>query len=421
MIFNKKEVSDKLSNVLVIEGTGTGKDQNYIKPNLLQCSGSYVVMDPGGYQFQFAAKPLEEEGYKIKVLNLSDMRRSDFYNPFKYITDEESVRTFVDALVSPDATEDFADAERLLLLTCVHCMVYLHAAETRKGFKHLIEILNEFAIEESNPEKSDILDKRFGTLPWNTMANQYFWSFNRMPMELQKKAVTSCLLRLRSFMAQGGEYLTNADCMDLDLIGKEKTALFILTPVPDHSNDFLVQILYSQIFKTLHKRDHSSAEPVHFIMNEFAFCPQMSELQSKIKWMGDHGMTASVVVRSVGQLKDIYPDEWRGFMESFDSILFTGTSDPETLHLISSMCGMEWQKLGKMDMEDCVLLRRFHPPVIEKKYRVEYHPLYKRSGDADEKNRVSLRELLGIEMPEHPKMFPLLQCLSQPGKNRLCP
>ena len=276
------------NNVLVVGGAGTGKSRFVVKPNILQLNASYVITDPSGEIIYSLGNVLKDYGYKIKILNISDMAHSNCYNPLHYIRDEAGVSMLIDCLIK-NTTQDgskgdefFTNAERLLYSACIFYLTEFCRDESRKNFSSIVNMINASAVDEMNPNAKSPLDCLFEALPKDSLAWKFYSSFKQATGKTLKSIIISCITRLQPFMTPQVANLTRTDNMELEKIGEEKTALFLITPQADRTYSFLASMLYSQLFETLYyigeqqKAAGGSEQlkvPVRCIMDEFAVRP----------------------------------------------------------------------------------------------------------------------------------------------------
>lgn len=276
------------NNVLIVGGAGTGKSRFFIKPNVLQMNASYVITDPSGEMIYSLGNVLKTHGYKIKIFNISDMNHSDCYNPLNYIRDEAGVKMLIECLINNTTkggggggdNQFFVDAEKLLYSACIF---YLRGDWCKndkiKNFSGIINMINLSKVDEKNPDAKSELDKMFEAIPQNSLAWKYYKSFKQAAGKTLKSIIISCVTRLQPFLTPQVARLTQMDTLHLENIGREKTALFIITPQADRTYSFLASMLYSQLFETLYyigekqKADGKSEQmdiPVRCLMDEFA-------------------------------------------------------------------------------------------------------------------------------------------------------
>ena len=273
------------NNIAVIGGAGTGKSRFVIKPNLLTLNSSFVITDPSGEIINSLGKVLNEHGYKIKIFNISDMEHSNCYNPFDYIRDDAGVRMVVECFINNTSNKEgggeefWVNAEKLLFSAIIFYLRDFENDYSKKNFSTLVNMVNMATVDEDNPNTKSELDEMFEKIDQKSLAAQYYRGFKKGAGKTLKSIVISCIARLQPFMTPQVQHLTQMDQMELEKLGDEKTALFIITPQADRTYSFLASMLYSQMFETLYyKGEKQKAEgkseqlkiPVRCLMDEFA-------------------------------------------------------------------------------------------------------------------------------------------------------
>lgn len=414
------------NNVVVVGGAGSGKSRFVIKPNVLQMNASYVITDPSGEMIYSLGDSLKKNGYKIKIFNISDMQHSNCYNPLYYIRDESGVNMLIDCFIK-NTTKDgakgdefFTNAERLLYSACIFYLTEHCQDESRKNFGSIINMINSSAVDENNPNAKSPLDKLFDGLPKDSLAWKFYKSFKQAAGKTLKSIIISCVTRLQPFLTPQVANLTKYDNLELEKIGDEKTALFIITPQADRTYAFLASMLYSQLFETLYNKceDQKKAGgseqlkiPVRCLMDEFANIGEVPEFPSKLSTMRKYNISATVILQDISQIEAMYKDEWKTLVGNCSSIVFLGSQEPNTLKYFSEMLGkttvknkgrgnsMGKQKsasqnitntardlrsadeLGRMDPDMCIVFTQNKRPVLDMKYRYEHHPRYHLTAD----------------------------------------
>lgn len=427
------------NNVLIVGGAGTGKSRYYIKPNVLQMNSSYVITDPSGEMIYSTGKTLKEHGYKIKIFNISDMAHSNCYNPLKYIRDEAGVNMLIECLINNTTKGEgggdnqfFVDAEKLLYSACIFYLLDFCQDESKKNFAGVMNMINSSSVNEADPNAKSPLDMLFDKLPHNSLAWKYYKAFKQAAGKTLKSIIISCVTRLQPFMTPQVVNLTKIDNIELDKIGNEKTALFIITPQADRTYSFLASMLYSQLFETLYyigeqqKASGKSEEmkiPVRCLMDEFANIGEVPEFPSKLATMRKYNISASIVLQDIAQIEAMYADNWKTLVGNCSTIIFLGTQEPNTLKYFSEMLGkmtiqtksrgmshgtkngsnknfqstgrevMTPDELGRMPSDECIVFTQNMRPVRDKKYIYQNHPYYSQTADADEINGFQYNKL----------------------------
>lgn len=418
------------SNVLVVGGSGAGKSRFLIKPNLLQMNASFVTTDPSGEIIASVGQTLADHGYKIKIFNLSDMEHSNCYNPLHYIRNEAGVAMLIDCFIKNTTDENggkgdqfFTNAERLLYSACIFYLKDHCTDENRKNFANVVKMVNASAVDENNPMAyKSPLDSMFEKLPNDSLAKYYYSSFKQATGKTLKSIIISCLTRLQPFMTPQVVNLTKTDEMELDKIGNEKTALFIIIPQADHTYNFLASMLYSQLFETLYhigeqQKTNGGSEmlkiPVRCMMDEFSNIGEVPEFPSRLSTMRKYNISATVVLQDLSQIEAMYKDSWRTLVGNCSSIVFLGTQETTTLKYFSEMLGKKTVKdrsqtlnrgtksgsgknfqnkgrevltideMARLDPKECIVFTQNMRPVRDKKYKYETHRLYEETGDSN--------------------------------------
>jgi len=430
-------------NVLVIGGSGSGKTRFFVKPNLMQCSAgdnakkgtkcipvSYIVTDPKGTVLLECGKLLQRSGYKIKVLNTINFKKSMHYNPFSYIRSEKDILKLVNTIIAntkgdgEKSGEDFwVKSERLFYCALIGYIWY-EAPEEEKNFTTLLEMINASEAREDDPEFQSPVDLMFERLeekdPEHFAVRQYK-KFLLSAGKTRSSILISCGARLAPFDIRELRELLETDEMELDTIGDRKTALFVIISDTDDTFNFIVSILYTQLFNLLcDKADdvYGGRLPVHVrcLLDEFANIGQIPKFEKLIATIRSREISACIILQSQSQLKAIYKDNADTIVGNCDTTLFLGGKEKTTLKEMSEILGKEtidsfntsetrgrelshglnYQKLGKelmtqdeiavMDGGKCILQLRGVRPFFSDKYDITKHPNYKYLSDYDKKN-----------------------------------
>lgn len=414
------------NNVLIVGSAGTGKSRFYIKPNVLQMNSSYVITDPSGEIVYSLGKVLQDHGYKIKIFNISDMKHSNCYNPLHYIRDEAGVNSVIDCFINnttngKDGEDFWVKAEKLLYSACIYYLRDFCTDESKKNFAHILNMVNASAVDENNPNAKSPLDDLFEALPQSSTAWKTYKAFKQAAGKTLKSIVISCVTRLQPFFTAQVVNLTQQDQLELEKMGDEKTALFIITPQADRTYSFLASMLYSQLFETLYhvgeqqKANGGSEQlkvPVRCMMDEFANIGTVPEFPSKLSTMRKYNISATIVLQDIAQIETMYQDDWKTLVGNCSTIIFLGSSEPNTLKYFSEMLGkktitsksrnvsgkggskgfqqtgrevMTADELGRMDSNYEIVCTFALRPVFDEKYHYEKHPLYNQTADVKEK------------------------------------
>ena len=416
-------------NILVIGGSGSGKTRFFVKPNLMQMHSSYVVTDPKGTVLVECGKLLQRGGYRIKVLNTINFKKSMKYNPFAYLRSEKDILKLVNTLIAntkgdgEKAGEDFwVKSERLFYCALIGYIWY-EAPEEEKNFTTLLEMINASEAREDDPEFQSPVDLMFERLeekdPEHFAVRQYK-KFLLSAGKTRSSILISCGARLAPFDLKELRDLMETDEMELDTIGDRKTALFVIISDTDDTFNFVVSILYTQLFNLLCDKaddEYGGRLPVHVrcLLDEFANIGQIPKFEKLIATIRSREISASIILQSQSQLKAIYKDAAEIISDNCDCTLFLsgrGKNAKEIADVLGKETidsynqsenrgaqtshGLNYQKLGKelmsqdeiatMDGGKCILQVRGVRPFFSEKYDITRHPRYKYLSDADKKN-----------------------------------
>ena len=425
-------------NVLVIGGSGSGKTRFFVKPNLMQMHSSYVVTDPKGTVLIECGKLLQRGGYKIKVLNTINFKKSMRYNPFAYLRSEKDILKLVNTIIAntkgdgEKSGEDFWVKAEKLYYTALIGYIWYEAPEDEKNFTTLLEMINASEAREDDEDFQNPVDLMFERLeqrdPEHFAVKQYR-KYKLAAGKTAKSILISCGARLAPFDIRELRELMETDEMELDTIGDRKIALFVIISDTDDTFNFVVSILYTQLFNLLcDKADdvYGGRLPVHVrcLLDEFANIGQIPKFEKLIATIRSREISASIILQSQSQLKAIYKDNADTIVGNCDTTLFLGGKEKTTLKEISEILGKEtidsfntsetrsnqksyglnYQKLGKelmtqdeiavMDGGKCILQLRGVRPFFSDKYDITRHPKYKYLSDADPKNAFDMERHL---------------------------
>ena len=424
-------------NILVIGGSGSGKTRFFVKPNLMQMHSSYVVTDPKGTVLIECGKLLQRGGYKIKVLNTINFKKSMKYNPFAYLRSEKDILKLVNTIIANSGEDFWVKAEKLYY-TALIGYIWYEAPDEEKNFTTLLEMINASEAREDDEDFKNPVDLMFERLeekdPEHFAVKQYK-KYKLAAGKTAKSILISCGARLAPFDIRELRELMETDEMELDTLGDRKTALFVIISDTDDTFNFVVSILYTQLFNLLcDKADdvYGGRLPVHVrcLLDEFANIGQIPKFEKLIATIRSREISASIILQSQSQLKAIYKDNADTIVGNCDTTLFLGGKEKTTLKEISEILGKEtidsfntsetrgrelshglnYQKLGKelmtqdeiavMDGGKCILQLRGVRPFFSDKYDITKHPKYKYLSDADPKN--------AFDMEKHIKRRPAI-------------
>ena len=424
-------------NVLVVGGSGSGKTRFWLKPNLLQCHSSYVVTDPKGSIVVECGNALLKNGYKLKILNTINFSKSMHYNPFAYVHSEKDILKLVTTLMTNTKGEGsggdpFWEKSERLLLTALIAYLHYEAPAEEQNFATLLEMLNTMQVLEDDEEYQNPVDLLFEELAKkkpNSFAGRQYKLYKLAAGKTAKSILISCGARLAPFDIQELRDLTMYDELQLDTLGDKKTALFLIMSDTDSTFNFLISMVYTQLFNLLcDKADdvYGGKLPVHVrcLIDECANIGQIPNLEKLVATIRSREISACLVLQARSQLKAIYKDNADTIVGNMDSQIFLGGSEPTTLKDLSEMLGKEtidafntsdtrgnspsygttFQKMGHellsrdelavLDGGKCILQLRGVRPFLSDKYDLTQHPNYKLTSDYDPKNTFDIEKYL---------------------------
>ena len=342
-------------NVVVIGGSGSGKSHMYAKPNLMQCNSSFVVTDPKGELLRDTGKLLEEEGYEVRVLDLIDMDRSHCYNPFAYLRDENDVQRLVTNLFKATtpkgagSQDPFWDTAAQMLLSALIFYLLKEAPKEEQNFEMVLEMLRAANVDEDNPNLPSPIDVLFMELEQkdqNHIALRYYQMYHKGAGKTLKSIQITLASRLEKFNLESLAALTRVDELDLPSIGEKKVALFAVIPDNDTSFNFLVSMMYTQIFQQLfyladHKYHGELKSRVHFLMDEFANVSLPDDFDKILATMRSRGIFVSIILQNLAQLKALFEKQWESILGNCDEFLYLGGNEQSTHKYVSELLGKE--------------------------------------------------------------------------------
>ena len=424
-------------NVLVVGGSGSGKTRFWLKPNLLQCHSSYVVTDPKGTIVLECGNAMLKNGYKLKILNTINFSKSMHYNPFAYVHSEKDILKLVTTLMTNTKGEGsggdpFWEKSERLLLTALIAYLHYEAPVEEQNFATLLEMLNTMQVLEDDEEYQNPVDLLFEELAKkkpNSFARRQYKLYKLAAGKTAKSILISCGARLAPFDIQELRDLTMYDELQLDTLGDKKTALFLIMSDTDSTFNFLISMVYTQLFNLLcDKADdvYGGKLPIHVrcLIDECANIGQIPNLEKLVATIRSREISACLVLQARSQLKAIYKDNADTIVGNMDSQIFLGGSEPTTLKDLSEMLGKEtidafntsdtrgnspsygtnYQKMGHellsrdelavLDGGKCILQLRGVRPFLSDKYDLTQHPNYKLTSDYDPKNAFDIEKYL---------------------------
>lgn len=438
MIFSKTERMSlntrktfRNNNVLVIGGAGSGKTRYFVKPNIMQLHTSYVITDPKGSLLTDTAKMLESHGYRIKVFDLINMENSDKYNFFEYLNDEKDILKLVTNLITNTNGKqvknvgDFWEKAEAALLQALIAYVHYEALPEEKNIGTVMELLRLAEVKEEDEDFESPLDILFNDLkeenPDHFACKQYDL-FKLAAGKTAKSILVSVGVRLAPFNIKAVTDLLSEDTIDIDNIGDEKTALFIILPDSDTTFNFIAAIMYQQLFDSLfYKADfvYDGRLPYHvrFLLDEFANIGQIPQFETYIATMRSREMSVNVILQNLSQLKNLYKDSWETITGNCDTLIFLGGKEQSTLDYISKMVGKTTidlrttnvskgqtasfsinnqvlgrdlitpSEVGLLKENECIVSIRGVNPFRSTKFDLKKHPKYKELADYAEHNK----------------------------------
>ena len=432
-------------NVLIVGGSGSGKTRFWLKPNLMQCHSSYVVTDPKGSIVIECGKLLQREHYRIKILNTINFKKSMHYNPFAYIHSEKDILKLVTTLIANTKGEgksgdDFWVKAETLLYTALIGYIHYEAPKEEQNFSTLIEFINASEVREDDEDFQNPVDLMFEALekekPEHFAVRQYK-KYKLAAGKTAKSILISCGARLAPFDIAELRELTSYDELELDTLGDQKTALFIIISDTDDTFNFLVSMAYTQLFNLLcDKADdvYGGRLPVHVrcLIDEAANIGQIPKLEKLVATIRSREISCCLVLQAQSQLKALYKDNSDTIIGNMDSTIFLGGKERTTLKELAETLGKEtidtfntgesrgrevshslnYQKLGKelmsidelavLDGGKCILQLRGVRPFLSDKYDITKHPNYKYLSDSDPRNAFNIERFLSTKLIPKP-------------------
>lgn len=431
-------------NVVVIGGSGAGKTRFFVKPNIMQLNTSYVITDPKGELLRSTGKMLQQHGYEVKVFNTINMKNSFNYNPFAYLYDEHgnysdaNVIKLINVLMKNTKKEGqsggdqfWEDSTEALLLALAFFLVY-EGEEHEKNFGTMMDLLQLADAREDQEDYQSPLDIMFRELEEEDPlhpAVKYYNIFKKAAGKTAKSILISTAVRLKAFNNKDVVNLTSVDNLNLQEIGEKKTALFVLIPDSDDTFNFLVAMLYTQLFDILYRTadfKHNGRLPIHvrFLLDEFANIGTIPNFEKLVATMRSREISVNIILQNIAQLKKMYKEGWESIVGNCDSLLFLGGKEEGTLDYIAKALGKETidtrnrsisrghrnrstslndgiigrelmtaDEIGRMDNSYCILLVRGYYPFFSKKFNLEKHKNYQFTEDYSDINRFDVTSI----------------------------
>ncbi|WP_368390373.1 VirD4-like conjugal transfer protein, CD1115 family [Thomasclavelia ramosa] len=416
-------------NTIVIGGSGAGKTRFYGKPNIMQCNTSFVVLDPKGEILRDTGYLLEKEGYVIKVVDLINMSKSHCYNPFEYIQDDKDVLKLITNLIrnttpkGSQTNDPFWEKSETALLEAL-CLYLLHEApKEEQNFTMVMEMIGAANVREDDEDYQSPLDELFERLELrnpDSLALKQYKIYKQAAGKTAKSILISVGVRLASFNLETIASLTVTDELELNLVGERKTAIFCVIPDNDSTFNFLIGMLYTQLFQMLYYQAdiiHGGElpVPVHFLMDEFANVALPDEFDKLLSTMRSRQIFVSIIIQNLAQIKALYKDAWESIVGNCDELYFLGGNEQSTHKFVSEYLGKEtldtntygkssgrsgnystnYQQTGRelltpdevrlLDNDHALLFIRGERPIFDKKYDILKHPNVKLTRDGEAK------------------------------------
>lgn len=443
-------------NTLVCGGSGAGKTRFYCKPNLMQANTSFVILDPKGEIVRDVGKLLEAKGYEIKVLDLISMEKSHCYNPFVYLRSDNDIQRLVTNLFKSttpkgsQSNDPFWDTAASMLLLALVFYLHYEAPEDEQNFAMVMEMLRAGAIEDEEEPRPSPLDNLFSELEYENpehIALKYYHSYHSGSAKTLKSIQITLAARLEKFNLESLAALTTTDELELETLGEKKTALFALIPDNDTSFNFLVSLLYTQLFQQLfYSADHihggSLPIPVHFLMDEFANVGLPDDFDKILSVMRSRSVSVSIILQNLAQLKALFEKQWESIVGNCDEFLYLGGNEQSTHKYVSELLGkstIDTNTYGKssgrsgnystnyqisgrelltpdevrmLDNQYAILFIRGERPVLDFKYDILKHPNVAMTADGNAgvythgevKSDVATIELISFDRNKAPEI-----------------
>ncbi len=443
-------------NTLVCGGSGAGKTRFYCKPNLMQANTSFVILDPKGEIVRDVGNLLEKKGYEIRVLDLISMEKSHCYNPFVYLHSDNDVQRLVTNLfksTTPKGSQSqdpFWDTSASMLLSALVYYLHYEAPEDEQNFAMVMEMLRAGAIEDEEEPRPSPLDNLFSELEYENpehIALKYYHSYHSGSAKTLKSIQITLAARLEKFNLESLAALTTTDELEIEMLGEKKTALFALIPDNDTSFNFLVSLLYTQLFQQLfYSADHihggSLPIPVHFLMDEFANVSLPDDFDKILSVMRSRSVSVSIILQNLAQLKALFEKQWESIVGNCDEFLYLGGNEQSTHKYVSELLGkstIDTNTYGKssgrsgnystnyqisgrelltpdevrmLDNQYAILFIRGERPVLDFKYDILKHPNVAMTADGNAgvythgevKSDVATIELISFDKNKAPEI-----------------
>lgn len=416
-------------NTVVVGGSGSGKTFFYAKPNIMQCNTSFVITDPKGEILRNCGGMLKQNGYQVMALDLKDMKLSDRYNPFEFLHDDNDVQRLVTNLFKSTtpkgatSQDPFWDQAAQMLLMAIILYLMYEAPKYEQNFRMVMEMLRAAAVESDDDYADAPMDMLFKELKKDNpthIAIKYYDSYHSGSSKTLKSVQITLFARLEKFNLEALASLTDFNELDITKLGEEKVALFAVIPDDDTSFNFLISILYTQLFQQLNyiadrKYKGSLPMPVHFCMDEFANVSLPDDFEKNLSVMRSRGISVSIILQNISQLKALFEKQWESIMGNCDEFLYLGGNEQSTHKYVSELLGKETidtntygrsfgrngnystnyqisgrelmtpDEVARLDNKYCIFFMRGERPVLDLKYNIFNHQRFSQTEDGGAK------------------------------------
>lgn len=429
----------KNCNTLILGGSGAGKTRFYLKPNLMQLNCSYVITDPSGEILQTMGKFLENAGYEIKVINLTNMDQSHCYNPFNYVREDADILVMIDVLTKnltpPDShsSDPFWPKSQAALLQAIAFYLYKECRPSERNFTNVMKLLRAAIIKDGNDDYKSPLDIIFEDLEKkdpNHIAVMQYSIFKQAPAKTASTILTCAQVDLAPFNLETIANLTSIDTVDMGTIGLKPTALFCITPTAKTTYNWIISLAYTQLFETLYYTAETKCKglrlPIHvrFLLDEFANIGQIPDFEQKLSTMRKYEISCAIIIQNMAQLETMYKESWKTIVGNCDEFIYLGGHESSSTEYVSKMLGKQTIKsrnssrtygrqgsnnvslnatgrelmtpdeIAHMSDQDCLVMVKGVMPFFDKKYDLKKHPNFRYTGDWEDKNGNTPPELI---------------------------
>ena len=429
----------KNCNVLIVGGSGSGKTRFYLKPNLMQLNCSYVITDPSGEILECYGKFLQNMGYKLKVINLTEMNHSDCYNPFSYVREDADILVMVDVLTKnltpPDSrtSDPFWPKAQAALLQAICFFLYKECRPADRNFTNVMKLLRIAVVSDGENKSQSPLDIIFADLEKekpNHIAVMQYAIFKQAPAKTASTILTCAQVDLAPFNLETIANLTSRDTIDMGTIGLEPTALFCITPTAKTSYNWIISLAYTQLFETLYNTAETKCKgkrlPVHvrFLLDEFANIGQIPDFPQKLATMRKYEISCDIIIQNMAQLETMYKNDWKTIVGNCDTFIYLGGHESSSTEYVSKMLGKQTIKsrnssrtygrqgssnisynaqgrelmtpdeIAHMSDDKCLVMVKGLMPFFDKKFDIKKHPNFRFTGDWEDENKNTPPELI---------------------------